>query len=85
MFAGPPLGEATDDRDSVAAGEGDDAILAFNRPAARDVIACGSGFDRVLVDGKDQIAGDCERKFTRPGEFFRSISNYNYFEPLDRL
>ncbi len=83
MYAGPPFGEAAGDVDAIDAGDGDDAVYAPNRPAAMDVIDCGRGFDRVLVDSKD-VTSDCERVFTRPGEFFRSLfnSNYNYFAPL---
>jgi Ca2+-binding RTX toxin-like protein len=86
MFAGPPFGEAADDIDAVAAGDGDDAGEAKNVPAAKDVIDCGSGFDGVLVDSKD-LTSDCERVFTSPSRFFGFLfnSDYNYFEPLNRL
>jgi hypothetical protein len=33
----------------------------FNKPAKKDFLACGSGFDRVLADTKDVVAPDCER------------------------
>jgi Ca2+-binding RTX toxin-like protein len=84
MFAGPPFGEEADDVDAIAAGDGKDAIEAKNVPAARDVIDCGAGFDRVLVDSKD-VTDNCERKFTSPREFFRSISGEGYFAPLRSL
>jgi len=32
-----------------------------NRPATRDFVTCGSGFDRVAADTKDVVAPDCER------------------------
>ncbi len=32
----------------------------INRPAAKDVVVCGDGFDRVLADRKDVVAPDCE-------------------------
>lgn len=67
-------------RDAVSGQEGDDAIFAWSRPAGRDVINCGDGFDRVFVDAKD-ITNNCERKFTNPNKFFNAISP-NYFEPL---
>ena len=70
MFAGPAFGEEDDDVDAIDAGGGDDAIEAKNFPAAKDVIDCGSGFDRVLVDDKDVTSG-CEREFTSPRAFFR--------------
>ncbi len=84
MFAGPPFGEEADDVDAIAAGDGKDAILAKNEPAAKDVIDCGGGFDRILVDGKD-VTNDCEREFTSPREFFRSIGGEGYFVPLNSL
>ena len=84
MFASSPFGEAADDVDAVDAGAGRDAILAKSEPAARDAIQCGRGFDRVLVDGKDLTSG-CERKFTKDGEFFRSIEGEGYFQPLNSL
>ena len=73
-------------RDVISGGDGDDAIITWQRPAAKDVIDCGSGFDAVLVDSEDVVAPNCERVFTRPGRFFRFLenSNYNYFEPLER-
>jgi hypothetical protein len=67
--------------DSILAGADNDAVEAANRPAARDAIDCGGGFDRVLADRKDVLAGNCEKKFTSPRKFFTSISP-NYFDPL---
>jgi len=84
MFAGPPFNEEAADVDAVAAGDGKDAILAKNVPAAKDFIDCGGGFDRVLVDSKD-LTTDCEREFTSPREFFRSIEGEGYFQPLNSL
>ncbi len=84
MFAGPPFGEEADDVDAIAAGDGKDAILAKNEPAARDAIDCGGGFDRVLVDGKD-VTKNCEKRFTSTREFFRSIGGEGYFQPLNSL
>jgi Ca2+-binding RTX toxin-like protein len=84
LFAGPPFGEAADDVDAIDAGEGNDAIEAKNVPAARDVIDCGGGFDRVLVDSKDLTSG-CERKFTSPRRYFNSIRGEGYFVPLRSL
>ncbi|MDP8900047.1 MAG: hypothetical protein M3N33_02655 [Actinomycetota bacterium] len=84
MFAGPPFGEAADDVDAIAAGDGRDAVLAINRPASRDIIDCGGGFDRALVDKKD-VTSDCEREFTSARKFFRSINGEDYFQPLNSL
>ena len=73
MFAGPRFGEADDD-----------AIEAGNVPAAKDIIDCGEGFDRVLMDGKD-FTSDCERKFISPRKYFNSIRGEGYFAPLPSL
>jgi len=80
MFAGP-FDEKADDVDSISAGADNDAIEAANRPAARDVIDCGGGFDQVLADREDVLADDCEKKFTSFRKFFNAVSS-NYFEPL---
>ena len=34
-------------RDVLSGGDGDDLLAARQRPAARDVIECGGGFDRA--------------------------------------
>jgi Ca2+-binding RTX toxin-like protein len=49
------------DKDTLSGGDGDDVIASFNRPAARDIVTCGGGFDRVAADTKDVVAPDCER------------------------
>jgi Ca2+-binding RTX toxin-like protein len=54
-----PLSETT--KNTLSGGEGDDALIANNRPALRDTVWCGSGFDRVIADSKDQVAPDCEK------------------------
>jgi len=48
-------------RDNIAGGDGNDVIDVSHRPAFRDVVVCGDGFDRVLADRKDTVARDCER------------------------
>jgi hypothetical protein len=30
-------------------------------PAAKDILSCGRGFDRVIADSKDVVAPDCEK------------------------
>ena len=35
-------------------------IDVLNSPAAKDLVVCGDGFDRVLADSKDVVARDCE-------------------------
>jgi hypothetical protein len=39
---------------------GNDVLAVDNKPAARDVLTCGGGFDRVAADTKDVVAADCE-------------------------
>ena len=48
-------------RDSLSGGDGNDVLDVINRPATRDFVTCGSGFDRVFADSKDVVAPDCER------------------------
>ena len=74
-------------QDVISGGGGDDAIDVIQRPAARDIVACGPGSDGVLVDSMDLTSG-CEKIFTGFGGFYGSFvfgSNYDYFEPLNRL
>ena len=47
--------------DSLSGGDGNDVFFVDNRPATRDFVTCGSGFDRVAADTKDVVAPDCER------------------------
>ena len=47
-------------RDTLSSGDGNDVILVDNKPATRDLVVCGSGFDRVQADRADQLAPDCE-------------------------
>jgi Ca2+-binding RTX toxin-like protein len=48
-------------RDTLSGGDGNDVILVDNGPPTRDMVTCGSGFDRVAADAKDVVAPDCER------------------------
>jgi Ca2+-binding RTX toxin-like protein len=57
IFAGPRDERA---RDTVVGDRGNDFIYVFNRPAAKDVVACGAGRDRVIADSDDGLGG-CER------------------------
>jgi hypothetical protein len=57
-------------------------FFALNWTPATDAIACGDGFDRVLVDRKDVVVDDCNRKFFDVREFFASIDERYYFAPL---
>jgi Ca2+-binding RTX toxin-like protein len=47
--------------DRLSGGDGNDVFFVDNRPATRDFVTCGSGFDRVGADTKDVVAPDCER------------------------
>jgi hypothetical protein len=47
--------------DKVSGGDGNDVFLVDNVPAAKDLVTCGDGFDRVLADTKDLVARNCER------------------------
>ena len=63
--------------DNISAGAGNDAVWVLNwSPVGKDVLSCGSGFDRVLADRTDVIAADCERVFfgqRNIGAFFEDI------------
>ena len=48
-------------KDNLSGGKGNDVMDPVNVPAVKDVVACGFGFDRVVVDSKDVVAADCER------------------------
>ena len=48
-------------KDTLSGGSGKDVIDVSHRPAVKDVVVCGDGFDRVLADRKDTVARDCER------------------------
>jgi hypothetical protein len=47
--------------DVLSGGEGDDILFAYHVPAVRDIVSCGSGFDRLMADRKDVVAPDCEK------------------------
>jgi Ca2+-binding RTX toxin-like protein len=49
--------------DALSGGGGNDFLGPLQAPADRDLVKCGSGFDRVLADRKDRIAQDCEKVF----------------------
>ena len=75
----PPLRE-----DNLSGGGGNDVLIVINGPAAEDVVVCGRGFDRVLVDREDVVAADCEKVVVGFGSFdafFESIPQ-SFFEGL---
>jgi Ca2+-binding RTX toxin-like protein len=47
--------------DKLSGADGTDVLLVQNVPAAKDIVTCGGGFDRVLADSKDLVSPDCER------------------------
>jgi hypothetical protein len=53
IIAGPRHESAVD---TVFGGDGDDVIRVRNRPAAKDVVDCGAGNDRVRSDSKDVLS-----------------------------
>jgi Ca2+-binding RTX toxin-like protein len=77
--------------DKLSGGNGNDVFLVDNVPAAKDIVTCGGGFDRVLADREDVVSPDCERVRIVHGaleeilqqleEFFASIPP-SFFEGL---
>ena len=51
-------------RDRLIGGPGDDDLRA--RDGVRDVVSCGPGRDRAVVDARDRVARDCEVVRGRP-------------------
>ena len=68
---------------TYSGGSGNDVFLVNNKPANKDIVACGSGFDRVLVDSKDVVASDCEQVSLNLSdqEFFETVPQ-SFFEGL---
>ncbi len=76
-------------QDRLAGGDGNDVIDVINRPAVKDIVVCGDGFDRVLADRKDTVTPDCERVFVGldsveefeesiPRSFFRGLPPFPF-------
>ncbi len=66
LLAGGPPGESSANR--LSAGGGNDVILV-RQPGVEDIVACGSGFDRVFGERIDVFASDCERVADRLSEY----------------
>ena len=82
LLADGPFREFATDR--LTAGAGNDVVAVINRPAFKDLVTCGEGFDRVLADRKDVLAPNCEKVFFGFGsedEFLESIPQ-SFFEGL---
>ena len=63
-------------KDTLSGAEGNEVIDVLNKPAGKDVVSCGSGIDRVLVDRADVLAPDCEKVsigLAAADKFFNSI------------
>jgi hypothetical protein len=72
-------------RDNLSGGSGNDVLDVINISGVKkDVVACGSGFDRVLADGKDVVAPDCERVTVglRNADAFYDSIPQSFFEGL---
>jgi Ca2+-binding RTX toxin-like protein len=48
-------------KDNFSGGPGNDVTNVVHYRSASDLVVCGSGFDRVLVDSNDVVAPDCEK------------------------
>jgi Ca2+-binding RTX toxin-like protein len=75
--------------DTLIGGDGNDFLGPVNKPAGKDILTCGDGFDRVWVDRKDVVAPDCEKVILGVGSaqaeaFFGSIPE-SFFEGLPRF
>jgi hypothetical protein len=52
-------------------------------PVVKDTVSCGSGFDRVLADRKDVVAGDCEKVLVLRGSVEEVVEREEaFFESL---
>lgn len=49
--------------DALSGGKGRDRLDVDNRPAAKDMVDCGAGVDKVDADRKDVIV-NCEKRGT---------------------
>jgi hypothetical protein len=66
-------------KDNVSGGSGKDVILVDNKPAMKDSLTCGPGFDRALADRKDVVAADCEKLVIVHGTLQDVIRQENRF------
>ena len=84
-------------KDTLSGGSGNDLIDVWHKPAFKDIVVCGDGFDYVLADPKDVVAPDCERVrilqvhrfsvaelFDQSDRFYESIPQ-SFFEALPRF
>jgi Ca2+-binding RTX toxin-like protein len=83
-------------KDNFSGGPGNDVINVVHYRSASDLVVCGSGFDRVLVDSNDVVAPDCEKAVVFRGgtfseyldvvviEFYEETVPPNFFEGWPR-
>jgi Ca2+-binding RTX toxin-like protein len=82
LIDGERRGGATD---ILIGGEGNDVLDPFNKPAKRDSVTCGGGFDRVLADTEDVVAPDCEKVavgLAAARELNQQLEDSGFFENL---
>jgi plastocyanin len=74
-------------QDNFLGGAGNDVLEVINTPAAKDVVTCGGGYDRVFADRKDVVVNDCERVVVGIGNFdaFYGSVPQSFFEGLPPL
>jgi Ca2+-binding RTX toxin-like protein len=89
-------GEREFSKDNFSGGPGNDVINVVHYRSASDLVVCGSGFDRVLVDSNDVVAPDCEKAVVFRGgtfseyidvvviEFYEETVPPNFFEGQPR-
>jgi len=79
---GERRGSATD---ILTGGDGNDVLDPFNKPAGRDFLTCGRGFDRALADTEDVVAPDCEKVAVGPAavrKLQQQLEDSGYFDRL---
>jgi Ca2+-binding RTX toxin-like protein len=74
----PDDGVSEFSQDRFSGGPGDDVIDVMHYRSARDLVVCGSGFDRVAANRKDAVAADCEKVVV-----FRGGTRSEFFDVLD--
>ena len=74
-------------QDNFLGGAGNDVLEVINTPAAKDIVTCGSGFDRVFADRNDVVADDCEKVVVGLSNFeaFYGSILQSFFEGLPPL
>jgi Ca2+-binding RTX toxin-like protein len=76
-----PFDETSED--TLSGADGNDVIFSNSEPAFKDMVTCGSGFDRVHADRKDVVARDCERVAVGPAaveELHEELADSGFFE-----